>query len=56
MKDEIVQMGKDFSDILGLFADRLYKINDEVLKYSEMGERLSEQRNRFAHGNLNKDL
>ena len=31
-------------------------MNKETLKYSEMGLRLSQQRNNFAHGNLDKDF
>ena len=31
-------------------------MNNEKLKYSEMGLRLSQQRNNFAHGNLDKDF
>ena len=31
-------------------------LNNENLVYSEMGERLANQRNHFAHGNLDKDF
>jgi len=31
-------------------------MNGEELKYSEMGKRLSSQRNDYAHGNLDKDF
>lgn len=30
--------------------------DDAELNYSKMGERLSQQRNNFAHGNLDKDF
>ena len=49
-------MGEDFHDIIGIFGDRLYKINGEQLHYNEMGERIANQRNNFAHGNLDKDF
>ena len=56
LQDEIVQMGKDFSEILGPFGERLYHYNGQELKYPEMGQRLSDQRNHFAHGDLDKDF
>ena len=56
MQKEIIQMGKDFSAIIGPFGDRLYQLNDQELKYSEMGQRLADQRNHFAHGDLNKEF
>lgn len=56
LKAEIVQMGKDFSGTIGKFGERLYQLNNEELKYSEMGERLSNQRNHFAHGDLDKEF
>ena len=31
-------------------------MNDQELKYSEMGNRLSSQRNSYAHGKLDKDF
>lgn len=34
----------------------LYQLNNENLVYSEMGERLANQRNHFAHGDLDKDF
>ena len=49
-------MGKDFSGTIGKFGERLYQLNNEELKYSEMGERLSNQRNHFAHGDLDKEF
>ena len=56
LQKEIIQMGKDFSAIIGPFGDRLYQLNDQELKYSEMGQRLADQRNHFAHGDLNKEF
>ena len=49
-------MGKDYAEIVDVFGKRLYSINNETLKYSEMGSRLSQQRNNYAHGNLDKDF
>lgn len=56
LQKEIIQIGKDFTTILEVFGNYLYRINNEELKYSEMGQRLSEQRNHFAHGDLDKDF
>lgn len=56
LQAEITQTGKDLSGIVGKFGDRLYRINGEELKYTEMGQRLAQQRNNFAHGNLDKDF
>ena len=56
LQAEIVQMGRDFEGIIGPFGDRLYRFNDIKLDYAEMGQRLSDQRNHFAHGDLDKDF
>lgn len=56
LKTEIEQVGKDYADIIDVFGNRLYFLNKETLKYNEMGARLSQQRNNFAHGNLDKDF
>ncbi len=56
LQSEIIQMGKDFSRITGIFGNRLYQLNKQELKYVEMGQRLAEQRNHFAHGDLDKDF
>lgn len=34
----------------------LYEINNEKLDYKKMGERLSEQRNHFAHGDIDQEF
>lgn len=54
LASEICQAGKDFSDLAGVFGEHLYKLNGEELDYSKMGERLANQRNDFAHGNIDK--
>lgn len=56
LQSEIIQMGKDFSGIIGAFGDRLYQLNEQELKYADMGQRLADQRNHFAHGDLDKDF
>ena len=56
LQTEIIQIGKDYSSIIDIFGNHLYQINGEELNYSEMGQRLSDQRNHFAHGDLDKDF
>ncbi len=56
LQAEIEQIGKDYADLVNIFGNHLYSINNEKLKYSEMGLRLSQQRNNFAHGNIDKDF
>lgn len=49
-------VGLELGNIINVFGEYLYKLNGEKLKYSELGERLSGQRNNYAHGNLDKDF
>ena len=49
-------MCNDFEDIAGDFGRLLYRLNGRVLNYTEVGERLANQRNNFAHGNLDKEF
>lgn len=56
LASEIVQVGKDYSNIIDVFGAYKYKLNHQTLDYSEMGDRLSKQRNSFAHGNLEQDF
>ena len=56
LQSEIIHIGKEFSDIIDMFGNRLCQTNNQVLKYSEMGQRLADQRNHFAHGDLSKEF
>lgn len=56
LQSEIIQMSKDFAKIIGPFGDHLYHLNGQELVYTEMGQRLANQRNHFAHGDLDKDF
>lgn len=56
LQSEIEQIGKDFAEIINLFGEYLYSMNNAKLVYSEMGKRLGDQRNHFAHGDLDKDF
>ena len=44
------------NEVIYPFGKRLYEINNEKLNYKKMGERLSQQRNHFAHGDLDKEF
>ena len=46
----------DLNEIIYPFGERLYELNNEKLDYKKMGERLSKQRNHFAHGDLDKEF
>ena len=54
--ENLVYTCNDLNDIIFPFGDKLYKINNEHLDYKEMGERLSEQRNHFAHGDIDQEF
>lgn len=56
LQSEIIQVGNDFSCIVEAFGKDLYRANNLNLKISEMRKRLSDQRNHFAHGDLDKDF
>ena len=56
LENKVIKIGEDFHDIIGIFGDRLYKMNGEQLSYKEMGDRIAKQRNNFAHGNLDNDF
>lgn len=52
----IVHTGKSIGEITDVFGNRLYRLNGQTLKYSDMGERLGKQRNNYAHGNLDQEF
>ncbi len=56
LSGKITFVGKNLVEIIDMFGKYLYGLNGEDLNYSEMGERLSQQRNNYAHGNLDKDF
>ena len=56
LSGEIIYVGKELGDVIDPFGKYLYMINSEELKYREMGERIAQQRNNFAHGNLDKEF
>ena len=56
LANKIEKIGNDYDDIISPFGRQLYNSNGEELNYSQMGSRLAEQRNHFAHGDLDKDF
>lgn len=56
LKSKIIKYGCDYGNISDDFGQHLYKLNNEELKYNEMGERLANQRNHFAHGDIDKEF
>lgn len=49
-------MGEVLDPVIGIFGKQLYSLNETELIYSEMGKRLSDQRNHYAHGDLDIDF
>lgn len=56
LQNKVIVACKDVEAIVGTFGQHLYSLNQETLEYTEMGRRLSDQRNHFAHGDLDKDF
>lgn len=56
LESKIIEFGKDYGSISNMFGDHLYNLNNETLNYKGMAKRLSEQRNHFAHGDINKEF
>jgi hypothetical protein len=56
LESRIITYGRDYNNISTIFGNHLYKLNNEELKYNEMGKRLADQRNHFAHGDIDKEF
>lgn len=56
LQNEIISACEDLDPVIGLFGKHLYSMNNESLVYSDMGKRLSDQRNHYAHGDIDKDF
>ena len=56
LANKIEKIGSDMGALLEPFGQQLYGFNKEELNYTDMGKRLGDQRNYFAHGDLDKDF
>ena len=56
LESRIIEYGKDYGNISDIFGNHLYGLNKEKLNYKQMGKRLSDQRNHFAHGDIDKEF
>lgn len=54
LSSEIKQVCKDYSEIVGVFGKHLYNMNNIDYKYSEIGKRAADQRNHYAHGDIDE--
>ena len=56
LQDEVIYTGNQLGKVIDVFGKRLYELNNGTLNYTEMGQRLADQRNHYAHGDLDKDF
>lgn len=58
LSQRIVQIGKDYNDLIYDVGKYLYSINElsDEFDYEKIGKRIQDQRNNFAHGNLDKEF
>ena len=56
LEEKVVQAGRDFDSVIGIFGKHLYSLNGEEFDYRMIGNRLATQRNDFAHGNIDKEF
>lgn len=56
LQNEIVTVCEKLDAVVGVFGKRLFAMNHEELSYPQMGKRLSDQRNHYAHGDIDKDF
>ena len=56
LESRIIEYGKHYRNVSDVFGNHLYNINNEELNYRQMGKRLSDQRNHFAHGDIDKEF
>lgn len=55
LSSEIRQVIKDYKNIIDIFSEHLENLN-KGYSSARIGDRLAEQRNNFAHGNLDKEF
>ncbi|WP_462426375.1 HEPN domain-containing protein [Anaerotignum lactatifermentans] len=55
LANKIEKIGSDI-EIIEPFGNQIYNFNKESLNYIDIGKRLADQRNHFAHGDLDKEF
>lgn len=56
LKSKITKVVNDYIDVIGDFGKNLYQINNMEFNSKSIGERVTDQRNHYAHGDLDKDF
>ncbi len=56
LEEKVIQTGRDFDSVIGIFGKHLYSLNEEEFDYKMIGNRLAKQRNDFAHGNIDREF
>ena len=56
LEAKVIQASRDFDPVVGVFGKQLYSLNEEEFDYKTIGNRLANQRNDFAHGNIDKEF
>ena len=56
LEAKIIQYGEDYNEISDVFGNHLYHLNNEELDYKEIGKRVSDQRNSFAHVKIDQEF
>jgi hypothetical protein len=56
LETKIILAGTDLNSIVEQFGRRLYDLNNKKFDYKTIGNRLANQRNDFAHGNIDKEF
>ena len=56
LEAKIIRAGTDFNSIVEQFGKHLYDLNNKKFDYKTIGNRLANQRNDFAHGNIDKEF
>lgn len=56
LESKIISCCKYYSDISDVFGKRLYELNNEIFDYKKIGNRVSTQRNNYAHGKIDQNF
>ncbi len=56
LENKVTQTLGELKQIIWNFGDDLYRQNDQILVLTDVGKRLSDQRNHFAHGDLDEEF